>query len=79
LHAKSLLKCFAAKLCLQGQQQLNLFQKKLDENDALKDFLLLYIKSVTMLSKAAGYIPLDARLYLKSMNDLKLKTDSMSK
>jgi len=58
---------------------LHINQKKLDENDALKDFLLLYIKSVTMLSKAAGYIPLDARLYLKSMNDLKLKTDSMSK
>jgi len=58
---------------------LHINQNRLEENDALKEFLFLYVKSVTMLSKAAGYIPLDARLYLKSINDLKLKADSMSK
>jgi phosphate transport system substrate-binding protein len=58
---------------------LHINRQKLEENTAVKDFLRLYVKSVTVLAKAAGYIPLDARIYLKSLHDLNIKTQIVSK
>jgi phosphate transport system substrate-binding protein len=43
---------------------------ELKKSPKMQDFVQLYIKSVTTLAKAAGYIPLDARLYRKSLNEL---------
>lgn len=43
---------------------------ELKKSRKMQDFVQLYIKSATTLAKAAGYIPLDARLYRKSLNEL---------
>ncbi|TNE74318.1 PstS family phosphate ABC transporter substrate-binding protein [bacterium] len=46
----------------------------------LVQFLNFYMKSVTNMSKAAGYIPLDARLYKKSLDEINsISTASLGK
>lgn len=49
---------------------LHINKKQLANNKLLNTFLNFYMRSLTNLAKAAGYIPLDARMYKKSLDEI---------
>jgi hypothetical protein len=49
---------------------LHINQKELVTNKSLITFLNVYMRSLTTMAKAAGYIPLDARMYKKSLDEI---------
>lgn len=58
---------------------LHINMKTYYSNPALIDFVTLYIRSLNTLCKAAGYIPLDARLYKRSLDELAGNTVVLSR
>ncbi len=59
---------------------LHINQKELASNKSLNTFLNFYMRSLTNLAKAAGYIPLDARMYKKSLDEInQLSNQSLGK